>query len=196
MSSDGRYLYSQPGINTNYDYSAYPPPPPPQSSYDNPQITQAPTRPMRSSSSTQPQSPNQPYNPPAPSYTHPNYGHGPYMTHPPQHPQWSGDNWTQYNQSYGHPPPPPPPAPPVEGSYNPVPGRSEAIPSSSMEARDYGASNHPDPRRVEERQQPPPPNPPPPQPPARRREQESPPAASPGTPTGLDFMKVMHVFTW
>ncbi|KAF9461481.1 hypothetical protein BDZ94DRAFT_806745 [Collybia nuda] len=191
MSSDGRYMYSQSGMNTGYDYSAYPPPPPPQT-YENPQMAQPPPRPMRSSSSTQPQSPHQPYNPPTTSYSHPNYAPGPYMAPPPQHPQWTSDGWAQYNQHYTHAPPPPPPPPQVEGPYNPVPGRPETVPNSSMEARDYGTSNHPDPRRVEDR--PPPPNPPPPQPTARRREQESPPAASPGTQTGLDFMKLLESY--
>lgn len=182
MSSDGRYMYHQQGINSNYDYSAYPPPPPPPT-YDNSQMNQAPLRPMRSTSSSQPHSPPQQpqYNPPPSSYP-PNYGPGPYMTQPPQS-QWSSDNWgAHYNQSY----PPPPPPPLTETPATSGPGRPDAIPSSLTEPRGYiNPPNNPEPRRIEERPQPPNPLP-------RRREKDSPPViVSPGTPTGLDFMKVI-----
>jgi hypothetical protein len=179
------------GISPPYDYSSYPPPPP---SYDNAQVPQAPLRPMRSNSSSQPHSPHQQsqFNPPQPPYP-PNYAPGPYMPPPPQ---WTGDNWTHYNQSFPPTAPPPPPQPP-EGPFSSGQSRPEAVPSSSTESRSYPLIPNSDPRRIDERQGP---LPNPAQPKSRRREKESSPSAvSPVTPTGLDFMKVntprAHVMT-
>lgn len=180
-------MYHQPAITPNYDYAPYPPPPPP-SSYDNSQITQPPPRSLRSAAPPQAPSSHQPYNPPPP-YPHPAY---PYMTHAQQPSQWSSDAWAaHYQQSYAPHPPPPPPPPAEEAPYNSVPTRPDPISSSSTDPRGYSAPPPPEPRRVEERL-PPPPNPPQASP--RRRERESPPVAPSGTPTGLDFMKLLESY--
>ncbi|KAF8880179.1 hypothetical protein BD779DRAFT_1549817 [Infundibulicybe gibba] len=191
MSSDGRYMYHAQGMSANYDYAPYPPHPLPPSSYDNPQMSQPPLRPMRSNPPSQPHSPPQQsqYNHPPPTYP-PGYAPGPYIAQAPPPQQWPSEGWAHYNQSYA---PPPPPAPPAEQPYNSGPGRAEPA-STSSDPRAYATPSTiitEAPRRVEER----PPQNTQAQPKLRRREKEpSPPATSPGTPTGLDFMKLLESY--
>jgi hypothetical protein len=187
MPSDARYVYHHPqGITSPYEYAGYPPP------YENTQIPQQlPLRPMRPTSSHSP-NPHPQFSPstqPHSSYHHPSaYTSTTYVT---QHaPQWNGDNWTQYNQSFP-PPPPPPPIPQVP--FNSGPGRPEAVASVLADQRAYPSPQPiPEPRHNDERHVVPPAPGPISQTKTRRKNRESPSTGGlPGTPPGMDFMKVI-----
>jgi hypothetical protein len=155
-----------------YEYASYAP-------YDNPAL-----RSLRSTSSQPSHYPYQSaYPPPAYAIGQP----------PPPPPQWAnGETWTSYGQPF------PPPAPIQDVAFNSGPGRPDALLQSlpPVDPRSYPSQTHPSPetRRVAER----PPNPAgavsPTQAKVRREKEVSAPANAPGTPSGLDFVKVIpHV---
>ncbi|EGN95118.1 hypothetical protein SERLA73DRAFT_187434 [Serpula lacrymans var. lacrymans S7.3] len=190
MSADNRYMYHNPqGMPPSYEYQPYP-----TSSYEPAQISQAPVRSIRSSSS-QSHSPHQQttFASPTSSYPPPTYAAASYTVAQSHQPQWTGENWPTYNQSY-------PQQQPMDMAFNPGPGRPEAIATvSSTENRPYGSGpvSQPSPefRRNEERYVPPEPLSSPTQSNDKRREKGSPPIANmPVVPIGLDFMKLLDSY--